>query len=239
MILIKRLIGTGVWILGAGVALVSASRGQEPAQAGRMDFAFPVTARPLTVEQPPTSPTPRLPEQRFPFRLVSAEAAPPNAGGQLPRKLAPRSVASREPPAKPAAFSPINSVGTVAASLGIVVGLFLILVWYSRRLAPAGAEPLAKEAFELLGRAALGGKHQAQLVRVGNKLLLVALFPTGAATLTEIIDPAEIERLTTLCRRGQPGSSTAAFRQVLDQIAQEPVAGGFVGVATANRRGGR
>jgi flagellar biogenesis protein FliO len=141
--------------------------------------------------------------------------------------------------AKPIAPNPANAIGTVVASLGIVLGLFLMLVWCSRRFAPAGTALLPKEALELLGRAALVGKHQAQLVRVGNKLLVVALSPAGATTLTEITEPAEIERLTAICRGGKPGSSTAAFRQVLDQMAQEPASGGFVGVATSNRRGGR
>ena len=235
--MINRLIGVREWIAVASVALAAAAYSQESAPAGRADYQFPATAQPLIVEQPRS--TSGRAEQRLPLRLVTAESPLPAASGQQPRKLAPRSTTAHEPLAKPAAPNPGNAVGTVAASLGIVLGLFLILIWCSRRFAPAGTAPLPREAVELLGRAPLGGKHQAQLVRVGNKLLLVALSPAGAATLTEFAESAEVERLTALCRRGQPGSSTAAFRQVLDQIAHEPVTGGFAGVATSSRRGGR
>ena len=54
---------------------------------------------------------------------------------------------------------------------------------------PPARSLLPKEAVELLGRAPLAGRQQMQLVRVGNKLLLVALSPAGAETLTEITEP--------------------------------------------------
>jgi flagellar biogenesis protein FliO len=78
-----------------------------------------------------------------------------------------------------------------------------------------------------------------QLIRVGNKLILVALSPTGVEPLTEITDATEVEHLLALCRRGQKESSTAVFRQTLAQLASEPAARGFVGVSTTSSRGGR
>jgi flagellar protein FliO/FliZ len=108
------------------------------------------------------------------------------------------------------------------SSLAIVLGLFVVLVWVSKRFAPAGTAPLPKEAIELLGRAPLAGRQTMQLIRVGNRLLLVALSASGAETLTEITDPVEVEHLAGLCRRGKGDSASASFNRVLSQLATEP-----------------
>ena len=112
----------------ASVVLAPAAHGQEPAPALRADYQFPATARPIAVEQPPSAPLPTNAEQRLPFRLVTAEAPQPAADARPPLKLAPRNATGKEPIAKPIAPNPANAIGTVVASLGIVLGLFLILV---------------------------------------------------------------------------------------------------------------
>jgi flagellar biogenesis protein FliO len=113
--------------------------------------------------------------------------------------------------------------------LGLVLALFLIVVWLARRAAPQSATPLPADAVQVLGRVPLVNRHVMQLVRVGNKLILVALTQQGAATLTEITEPAEVERLCAACERQRPGSITATFRHVLHQFADERAAGGFLG----------
>ena len=65
---------------------------------------------------------------------------------------------------------------------------------------------------ELLGRAPLAGRQTMQLIRVGNRLLLVALSASGAETLTEITDPVEVEHLAGLCRRGKSGQRQRLVR---------------------------
>jgi flagellar biogenesis protein FliO len=124
-------------------------------------------------------------------------------------------------------------------SLGVVLGLFVVIAWFARRFTPAGASPLPKEAVELLGRAPLAGRQQLQLLRVGNKLLLVALSPVGIETLTEITEAAEVEHLVALCRRGRPGTSQAAFQQVLSQLASEPDEGQLTSASRPLTRGAR
>jgi flagellar protein FliO/FliZ len=173
----------------------------------------------------------------------TAPQSPPQqvtgSAARAPLKLAPRSATTQPGLAKPATPAPASALGTVLGSLGIVLGLFFTFVWFSRRFAPTGSSQLPKEAVETLGRAPLSSKQQLQLLRVGNKLLLVAHSPAGVETLTEITDSAEVEQLTALCRRGQSGSSSAAFRQVLNQIAAEPAPGGFVGPSRRETRGAR
>lgn len=145
-----------------------------------------------------------------------------------PLRLTPRNKTASKDLPHPSAASPTNAITTVLGSLGIVLGLFVLLVWFSRRFAPAGTAALPKEAVELLGRTSLGGNQQMQLVRVGAKLLLVALSPQGARTLTEITSAAEVERLSELCRRQKPGSSTQSFRTLVDQIGGERTSNTFV-----------
>jgi len=118
-----------------------------------------------------------------------------------------------------------SSLMTVAGSLVLVLGLFLLAAWALRRTAPGAAAVLPGEVFTVLGRAPLAGRQQVHLLRCGNKLLLVSLSPTGAETLTEITDPLEVDRLAGLCVQNQPNSATSAFRAVLNQFAHPTQAG--------------
>jgi hypothetical protein len=77
---------------------------------------------------------------------------------------------------------------------------------------------LPKEVFEILGRAPLGARQQVQLLRCGNKLLLVSVTPGGAETLTEVTDPAEVERIAAICQQAHPKGATTSFRQVFQQL---------------------
>ncbi|HEX5103352.1 MAG TPA: flagellar biosynthetic protein FliO [Pirellulaceae bacterium] len=184
-------------------------------------------ARPIPTESPP----------RSPVRLATAEEAVPIAERGAPLRLMPRSESSSRGIDRPAAPTVNGAIGTVAGSLAIVIGLFLVLAWCSRKFAPAGSTQLPKEALELLGRSSLGPRQQVQLVRIGNKLLLVAITAAGAETLTEITDAEEVERLAALCRRGQAASATSSFTQVMTQLAREPAAGGFAGQSRRATRG--
>lgn len=114
-------------------------------------------------------------------------------------------------------------------SLSVVLAAFFVLVWLSRKTAPKGLAPLPGEVFESLGRAPLTARQQMQLIRLGNKLVLLSVTSTGAESLTEITDIDEVNRLAGLCQQGRSGSISETFRQVLSQYAEEPAPGGFVG----------
>jgi flagellar biogenesis protein FliO len=215
--------------------------------------AFPpanaIQARPIPANPPAQqqlvgnrqSPNHQSPNRQPPVdvRLISAEEHAPAADAKPPRRLAPRSTNGRTSIERPSAPTATSALVSVGGSLCAVVGVFLVVVWCTRRFAPPGASALPKEAVESLGRASLTARQQIQLIRVGNKLLLVALSPTGVEPLTEITDATEVEHLLALCRRGQKGSSTEIFRQTLVQLADEPAPRGFVGISTTNSRGGR
>src|SRR5438067_2444034 len=202
--------------------------------------AFPAPAaydaRPLNSEFAPPG---RRVQPPVNVRLVSGEEPISNSKGKPPLRLAPRSESDRQRGQKPSAPTPSSALTTVGASLALVLGLFLVIAWCARRFTPGGAAILPKDAVELLGRTSLAARQQAHLVRVGNKLLLVAISPAGAETLTEITEPTEVEHLTALCRRGRPTSSILAFRQALTELAEEPAPAGFVGVSRSSSKGAR
>ena len=108
----------------------------------------------------------------------------------------------------------VQSLVTVVVSLAVVLGIFSLVVWALRRASPGGLGTLPAEAFEVLGRAALANRQQVHLLRCGNKLLLVSVTATGAETLTEITDPAEVDRLSDLCRQTRTNVAATALRRV-------------------------
>jgi flagellar biogenesis protein FliO len=79
---------------------------------------------------------------------------------------------------------------------------------------------LSAEVFEVLGRAAVNPRFSVQLVRCGNRLLLLAVTPEGVNTLTEITDAHEVAHVLALCRRSSPSAITENFRQIFEQITR-------------------
>ncbi|HEY2148815.1 MAG TPA: flagellar biosynthetic protein FliO [Pirellulales bacterium] len=106
-------------------------------------------------------------------------------------------------------------------SLAIVLTLFFGLVWLLRRGMPRGSRIVPSEVVEVLGRAPLAGRQQMHVVRFGNKVLLIAVTPAGAETLSEITEPAEVDRLSGICQQIHAHSATNAFRQVFRQFAED------------------
>ena len=99
------------------------------------------------------------------------------------------------------------SLVNAATSLGIVLLLFMLVAWAVRRGMPKGSTSLPREAVEVLGRAQLVGRQQVHLVRCGNKIVLLNVSPSGVEALTEITDPAEVDRLHSVCQPPSPGGS--------------------------------
>jgi flagellar biogenesis protein FliO len=219
------------------VALAVAMRGRNAAAYERPSDASYEAG--TSAEQSPRY----LPQQRRGARslpAVETEAKPLPAQLRAAERLAGNETADAQP--EPRALTPQNrelplsappaeekkgwragempALATGAASLGIVLGLFLVIIWAVRRGLPRGAGVLPGDAVEVLGRAPFVGKQHVHLVRCGNKLLLVCVSPGSVQTLTEITDPAEVERLAGLAqgRRAAPGS----FRETLEQFAPPP-----------------
>jgi flagellar biogenesis protein FliO len=124
---------------------------------------------------------------------------------------------------------PRGMIYKIASALAIVVGLFLLFAWLLRRGGRSVASTLPADVVCVLGRVPLAARQFADLLHVGNKLVLVASSPAGPATLTEVTDPTEVDRLVGLCRQADPHSTTKAFEQVFRQLARDPAPTGFLG----------
>jgi len=171
---------------------------------------------------------------RTPTRPASVKAPPnqnhrllaPPSRQQIAAPMGTRPAASRRAPSL--GMPKIESFATAGAGLAIVVGLFLVCMWLLRRSGPRPTSPLPTEAVAVLGRVPLAARNFAHLMRVGNKLVLVAITPDGVVPITEVTDPVEVQRLLGLCLRNDKQSTTAEFQNVLQQLAEEP-ASGFLG----------
>ncbi len=139
--------------------------------------------------------------------------------GSVEKSGTPLLLGSRSDKASNGKAPSTNAMLTVGGSLSICLGLFFAVAWAMRKTAPRGSVVLPNEVFDILGRSALGARQQVQLLRCGNKLLLVSIAPAGVETLTEITDPLEVDRLAGLCQQAHPKSATTAFRQVFQQLA--------------------
>jgi len=111
-------------------------------------------------------------------------------------------------------------VTTVVGSLAIVLAVFLGISWLARRAAPRGFANLPHDVFETLGRAPMPGRQQLQLIRLGSKLVLLCVSPTGTETLAEVTEPDEVTRLTELCRQQPAGAMGDAFRLVASRYGR-------------------
>ena len=119
-------------------------------------------------------------------------------------------------------------ITTMVGGLAVCVGAFLLFVWATRRTASIGMAPLPSEVLESLGRAPLNGRQHLQLIRLGQKLVLLCVSPQGATALSEVTDRDEVTRLAGFCQQSKTQSVTTSFREALGEYGREaPTAGLF------------
>jgi flagellar biogenesis protein FliO len=202
----------------------SAPRGCELGEVKPAVVQWPVSsaAQPAALGQP--APMPQRASDPLPLPLGTGAPSPPRgqAGDSSTLDRGQRVVS-------------LPSILTLGGSLALVLGVFFLITWGVRRAAPAALTPLPGEVVEVLGRAPLAGRQQMHLLRCGRKLLLVSVTPAGAETLTEIIDPIEVDRLAGLCHQARSGSVSAAFRQVFQQLTQKDAPPARFGRTLENR----
>jgi flagellar protein FliO/FliZ len=197
-------------------------------------------AKPLLAATPPP-----VSDSSVRHAFHQAEAGPSANDSQ--RRLLPPTVSAAPIPSEsiptaasrtlPSLAPQWESIGTTVSALGVVIGFFLICAWLVRRGTRKSSAALPRDVVSVLGRVPLAARNVAQLLRVGNKLVLVSLTPAGAETLTEVTDPAEVDRLVGLCHQSDPHSTTKAFEQVFRQLSIEPAQEGFLGKDSLFLRG--
>jgi flagellar biogenesis protein FliO len=223
--------GLGCVIALLAISCAQAQTTQLPSGAVRSHYA---RVQPLSVDpvSPPASPETGYAPADYPQSPIapisyeqSIATETPTSNQTTPIPLTPRGTPSNKALVR-TPTSGWGALSSVGASLGLVLAAFLCVAWLSKRYLPQAVGPLPKEAVEQLGWAPLSGRQQMQLVRLGNKLLLIAVTPgSGAEPLGEVTDPTEVERLSAMCRRQKPESSTRAFREVMSELERQPVRG--------------
>jgi flagellar biogenesis protein FliO len=122
-----------------------------------------------------------------------------------------------------------HSMYSTVTALLFVLGLFFLCMWTLRRGGKKKISALPTSVVSVLGRVTLAPKQLAELLRVGNKLVLVALTPDGAKPITEVTDPAEVDRLMGLCQQQDPHSTSRAFEQMFRELSADRAPEGFLG----------
>ncbi|MEQ8791419.1 MAG: flagellar biosynthetic protein FliO [Pirellulaceae bacterium] len=228
-----RIIRIWALLLLLAPASTAAAQGGEPFY-GAVDDSSSYPVAPASAEGYPPPATaagdaPRGAAELMPFRRAEQASFEQEIGasGAAPLKIDPPS--DRRRLERPDAPTPGSALATVLGSLGVVLGLFFAVVWFTRRALPKAATTLPAEAVEVLGRTPLSARQNMHVIRFGGKLLLISASQSGAQTLAEIDNVEEVTRITGICKQNQPGSISSTFRQVLSQFASEPAPGGFLG----------
>jgi flagellar biogenesis protein FliO len=151
---------------------------------------------------------------------VANRAARRQASEDLPLALSPE---LDSPAANSGRSSSTSALLNVLGALGVVLGLFFLAVWLFRKSLPKRPPMLSSEIFESIGIAPLGMRQHVQLVRLGDRYLLLSVTPHGADTLTEVTDAEEFQRLKGLCYQLRPDSTTEAFRQVFSRLTKDSI----------------
>jgi flagellar biogenesis protein FliO len=211
---------------------------QSPAPAAA-DEISPILTPDLEYEPPPDWPAAAdgaggavLTDPRV---TVASHAAPLNLSDTVPaedqrRRLAP-SARGKQHDAQ-GERSPLTSIpgltgrriGTLVTTLGAtsaVAGLILVSMYVLRRGMPGSTAILSDEVVCVLGHKQLSARQCAQLIRIGNKLVLLSVTPEGAKPLAEVTDPVEVDRLLGLCMQSTDTSATREFQDVMNQLSRE------------------
>lgn len=100
--------------------------------------------------------------------------------------------------ASPSKSTLSGPLGETATKLGIVVGIFLVIVILLSK--KREKQVLPREAIEVLGRIPVSSRQSVQLIRFGQKLVLVESSQNGLKPISEITDPAEVNQMLDLIR---------------------------------------
>ena len=174
----------------------------------------------LTATQASAEPSTPLP----PLRINAADVTPPVLAAVVDR-----SSQSNSSHANLKSSLSSDAVGKISAKLhefsthdrswvmgrlGILVTVFLGLVWVQRLFGQQGTSRLPADAVEVCGKVRLDAKQLIYLVRVGDRLLVIHESPHGVQRLAEIADPDEVQRLLDPRSRSQSRSSSPRINKV-------------------------
>lgn len=101
-----------------------------------------------------------------------------------------------------------QSLLTSSLTLGIIVVAVLAAGHWMKRNGFGVTPSLPADAFELLGKRSVDQRNSIHLARCGSRLLLLSVSAEGIRTLSEIDDPAEVNRITSACQQSSRAETT-------------------------------
>ncbi len=105
------------------------------------------------------------------------------------------------------------------AALAVVIVLIFLLRVVLKRLGRRGRVRAGGDVVEVLHRTHLAGRCEVCLIRLGRRVLLIGLGPSGPVTLCDIRDEQEAQALLAgLARPSGPDSTSGAVREVAERI---------------------
>lgn len=117
--------------------------------------------------------------------------------------------------------SPESMAITFGILAAMIIGI-LICAKFMKRKNPTLGKTIPNEAFEVLGRKSINTKQSIQFFRCGSKILIVSASDDGLNTLSEIVDPVEVDFISGLCRSEEKsGSSSQMFRNLFSKKVAE------------------
>ena len=109
----------------------------------------------------------------------------------------------------------------VIGGLCVVVAIFFAFTLIARKGGARVNSRIPLEIVEPIGQMALDTKRQLQLIRFGNKILLVCASEKQVHTLAEIDEPSEVEQIINLLHSGQSAQAFGNFRRLTSQRRQQ------------------
>ena len=144
--------------------------------------------------------------------------------------LQPRVTESAAPPATTSAVSKFSipnfseSATRMVGALIAVLGVFMVLLWLTKKIQGPSRTMMSKQTLELLGQKQINKFHCLHLIRLGQRILLVSASDRGVTCLSEINDPVEVAQLLTTNPLSNESSELppSTFKRIFAQYDQDP-----------------
>ena len=122
---------------------------------------------------------------------------------------------------------------TTCSALAVVLGLFAVLAWVSRRYsAKAAPGVLPSELVSVLGSSVIDAQNTVMLLKVGGRVIVASRTSDGLRALSEITDADEVTHLTATCT----GDAGRDFHETMREVEREPASGFAAPPMTARGR---
>lgn len=117
-----------------------------------------------------------------------------------------------------------QSATRMVGALAVVLGVFMVLLWVTKKIQGPSKAMMSKQTLELLGQKQINKIHSLHLIRLGQRILLVSASDSGVTCLSEINDPMEVAELL---ETNSPASKSSelpqsSFKRIFAQYEQNP-----------------